>query len=34
MCPEWNTSEDNIQEPKDIEVDKDKYPTVSKYIKD
>jgi putative RecB family exonuclease len=40
MCPAWNTSEDKEKEIekkeqlKNIKVDKDKYPTISKYIKD
>ncbi len=36
MCPAWNTSEENKQDNqvKEIKVDVNKYPTISKYIKD
>ncbi|HJX49937.1 MAG TPA: PD-(D/E)XK nuclease family protein [Candidatus Nanoarchaeia archaeon] len=33
MCPEWNTSEENVKKEPE-QMDLKKYPTVSKYIKD
>lgn len=34
MCPAWNTSEDNIKPKTEIKIDKKRYPTTLRYIKD